>query len=207
MTIRIECDSCFQIIKVKDELAGRQVRCPDCQNKIRVPAPGDQPLPEPELPPVAPRPKASGQRGTRAKKQHVSKRSWGVQQWPWLVALALLLVLLVALRSEQGQKMTGQANFLHKLTGGLWPAGIPEIASNVSIRYQSFTGTGTPSESAGEAMASLPGYVYGSGVIDEKMQIIRFIYRGRPAPGLFMPVIKRYGFHLPLIVVSERRNQ
>src|SRR5262249_52421865 len=36
MTIALSCPSCGQALKVKDELAGRKVKCPKCSNVIAV---------------------------------------------------------------------------------------------------------------------------------------------------------------------------
>jgi len=49
MPISLTCTSCSRALRVRDELAGRQILCPDCQTKITVPA-GDfsPPLPSAE---------------------------------------------------------------------------------------------------------------------------------------------------------------
>ncbi|MFT5091593.1 MAG: hypothetical protein ACKVII_08575 [Planctomycetales bacterium] len=42
MTIRCECDHCGASLKVKDKLGGTERKCPQCQEKIRIPdAPSD----------------------------------------------------------------------------------------------------------------------------------------------------------------------
>ncbi len=38
MPIRVKCSGCDKPLKVKDELAGKRIRCPGCQSVIRVPA-------------------------------------------------------------------------------------------------------------------------------------------------------------------------
>jgi predicted Zn finger-like uncharacterized protein len=48
MPLRVVCASCSSSLKVKDELAGRAVKCPKCGEVVRVPTP-DAPPPEPEL--------------------------------------------------------------------------------------------------------------------------------------------------------------
>src|SRR5690606_14120272 len=48
MYFQFACDQCGKKLKVRDELAGRRVRCPYCQNTISVPTQS----PEPELPPL-----------------------------------------------------------------------------------------------------------------------------------------------------------
>lgn len=51
MPISFTCTSCRRALRVRDELAGRRILCPDCQTTITVPA-GDssQPLPSAESP-------------------------------------------------------------------------------------------------------------------------------------------------------------
>ncbi len=39
MAIRVECDSCFNEFKTKDEHAGRRMKCPECGNPIEIQAP------------------------------------------------------------------------------------------------------------------------------------------------------------------------
>jgi len=41
MSIRLTCSDCDKPLKVKDELAGKRIRCPGCQSIIRVPAGAD----------------------------------------------------------------------------------------------------------------------------------------------------------------------
>jgi hypothetical protein len=46
MPISLSCNSCQRALRVKDELAGKQILCPDCQTKLTVPA-GDFAVPPP----------------------------------------------------------------------------------------------------------------------------------------------------------------
>lgn len=41
MPIKISCHSCGKTMAAKDELAGRQVKCPDCQTVLMIPAASD----------------------------------------------------------------------------------------------------------------------------------------------------------------------
>ncbi|MBC7815372.1 MAG: hypothetical protein IAG10_00570 [Planctomycetaceae bacterium] len=41
MSIRISCDSCGKQLKVRDEAAGRRVKCPDCGSVVQIPEPDD----------------------------------------------------------------------------------------------------------------------------------------------------------------------
>jgi len=49
MAITFSCSSCKQGLKVKDELAGRSVKCPKCAQVTKVPAPEPEPASDPEL--------------------------------------------------------------------------------------------------------------------------------------------------------------
>lgn len=52
MPISFSCTSCGRALRVKDELAGRQILCPDCQTKLTVPTPESEGLPSFEPPPL-----------------------------------------------------------------------------------------------------------------------------------------------------------
>jgi ribosomal protein S27E len=75
MTIHVTCDSCFMNYQLKDELAGRKVRCKHCQSIIEVPRVGkptieaedDHWFDEPDEPADAPAP-------VRRKKKGKKKR-------------------------------------------------------------------------------------------------------------------------------------
>jgi predicted Zn finger-like uncharacterized protein len=55
MPIRITCPSCAATLSVKDENAGRAVKCPKCEGVIPVPTPvAPPPPPAPASPPPAP---------------------------------------------------------------------------------------------------------------------------------------------------------
>ena len=47
MPIRVKCDSCKKTLSVKDQLAGKRIKCPVCQTVVAVPAapPGKAPVP------------------------------------------------------------------------------------------------------------------------------------------------------------------
>jgi hypothetical protein len=77
----------------------------------------------------------------------------------------------------------------------------------VVLRYQSFTGMGTPSEKAKEALASLPGYVSESAEIDEPEKFIRFQHRGPSSPAVLVPVFGRSGFRSLRVEISRRPNR
>ncbi|MBC8116611.1 MAG: hypothetical protein H7062_19635 [Candidatus Saccharimonas sp.] len=41
MSIRASCDSCGKQLKVRDEAAGKRVKCPDCGSVVQIPEPDD----------------------------------------------------------------------------------------------------------------------------------------------------------------------
>ena len=41
MSIRVSCDSCGKQLKVRDEAAGKRVKCPDCGSVVQIPEPDD----------------------------------------------------------------------------------------------------------------------------------------------------------------------
>ncbi|MCA9087668.1 MAG: hypothetical protein KDA90_03425 [Planctomycetaceae bacterium] len=61
MTIRYECEGCGSVLKIKDELAGTDGKCPKCKRKFVVPEPDDAPKaeskPKAAKAPAAPAPK------------------------------------------------------------------------------------------------------------------------------------------------------
>lgn len=83
MTIRIECESCYKILKLRDSAAGKKIRCPGCQTVVKVPESRDRddedflddldsldefPSDEPEYAPPARR-RTSSQKKSRKKKR------------------------------------------------------------------------------------------------------------------------------------------
>src|SRR3954468_19132818 len=46
--IPISCDGCGKNLKVKDEVAGKKVKCPGCGQVLRVPVLADSPSPAPD---------------------------------------------------------------------------------------------------------------------------------------------------------------
>lgn len=41
MSIKVSCDSCGKQLKVRDEAAGKRVKCPDCGSVVQIPEPDD----------------------------------------------------------------------------------------------------------------------------------------------------------------------
>jgi len=57
LTIRFRCAQCDQRLRAVEALVGRPVRCPRCEARLRVPAPGgDEPAVEPAPTPASPEP-------------------------------------------------------------------------------------------------------------------------------------------------------
>lgn len=38
MTIQATCDGCFRTYNVKDQFAGRRIKCPDCGATVQIPS-------------------------------------------------------------------------------------------------------------------------------------------------------------------------
>lgn len=53
MPIAFSCQSCGRDLRIKDELAGRQIYCPDCKAVLTVPGSTEDDIPEAELAPAA----------------------------------------------------------------------------------------------------------------------------------------------------------
>lgn len=53
MPISAQCDSCSAKLKVRDELAGKRVKCPKCQKPFRIPGQAKAPQPTPARKPAA----------------------------------------------------------------------------------------------------------------------------------------------------------
>ena len=51
MALKFRCPGCEKKLAVADTLAGKAIRCPNCQTKVRVPTPKPKPAPEPVLEP------------------------------------------------------------------------------------------------------------------------------------------------------------
>lgn len=93
MPLQVQCASCQRLFKVKEEYAGRRVKCPGCQSGVSVPAaaaPEDDDLFGDAAGPVRqPRPKSKS-RDTGPR----NRSPWYVQQWQWLVVAGMLLLAL-----------------------------------------------------------------------------------------------------------------
>lgn len=46
MPIALDCRSCGRELKLKDELAGKKVKCPECEKVLTVPGPDDEEVDE-----------------------------------------------------------------------------------------------------------------------------------------------------------------
>lgn len=86
MAIRVECDSCFNEFKTKDEHAGRRMKCPECGNPIEIQAP-------------VRRPRSSG--GSTSRRPAKKRKTAQAALPPWAFAVggagAMLIVGLIAM--------------------------------------------------------------------------------------------------------------
>ena len=135
MPIQIQCVSCGRRGKVKDEYAGRRIRCPDCQEPISVPAveddfDGDYADYEvdyeeeefDERPSPARTRRRQGRRGrARSRRKPRAERGWLRRHWHWMAALVMMLF---ALWPKQGLviiALFGAVGVLMVFIGGLFP--------------------------------------------------------------------------------------
>lgn len=102
--IPIQCD-CGRTLKLKDELAGKRVRCPDCSEMIKVPKAEDEDEnwedmaedDSEELPTPPPRAKKSSARSPKKSSSKKSRRAPGSGITSKKIFGGLILVLGVAL--------------------------------------------------------------------------------------------------------------
>jgi hypothetical protein len=113
MPISLACPKCQKRLRIKDELAGKRVRCPGCGSLLPVPAPAEPaPAPPPTVPvaPQAQEPVLVLAAPAELDGGSVSPQSLPGRRclWPWLaaggggLALVLMIVLVVVLASGGG---------------------------------------------------------------------------------------------------------
>jgi uncharacterized Zn finger protein (UPF0148 family) len=93
MTIALSCPSCDKALKVKDELAGKKVKCPGCGEPIVVEA-ADDPEPESAVQ-EPPRRKGRDDDDDRPRKKKKKKKKCNTLLWVALGGGAAVLLLLV----------------------------------------------------------------------------------------------------------------
>ena len=115
--IRFNCPNCAVALKVPDDHAGQQIKCPKCQRPVAVPENLNEETPVAEHEPTEPQ---------EAPAAEQNKRRRFLPRWAWLaVALAFLsvpalaLVLAVIKRAEpkDGLTRTERAELEVKRTG------------------------------------------------------------------------------------------
>ncbi len=93
MAISVECSACGQSYRLKDEMAGRKIRCKGCQTPIEVPlAESEEEWGEASWPA-----KGSGHGGASRKTKAVQKKSGSNKSLVVVIGSVAGLVLLVAL--------------------------------------------------------------------------------------------------------------
>ena len=103
--ITVQCGACFRSYNLKDELAGKRIKCKDCGEIMRVPRPGEEPAVEEAdefgddefaaAPPPTRRSAPARKKGGAKKKK--SQQSAMSPKVPLLVGLGMLGLLLVSL--------------------------------------------------------------------------------------------------------------
>src|SRR3954454_16029724 len=87
ISYRCENAACRKALRVKDEAAGKKVKCPGCGQSMLVPAPGVDSRPVP-VAPKSPLPaKTKSGTGSPGKPQPQRKR------WPWVTGATIVLLL------------------------------------------------------------------------------------------------------------------
>jgi hypothetical protein len=119
MPIQVECSSCRQIIKAKEEFAGRRIRCPSCQTPMTLPdVDVDEDIEEPELELPPPKRKSDSRSRIKTSGSRSSGKPWFLRHWQWL---AVLLVLVIAPFSLFAAGIAAFAGALMILIGGVTP--------------------------------------------------------------------------------------
>ena len=125
MSLTVDCPECGKRYKVKDELAGKAIRCRECQATIRIPAAEadeefnfdasemEAEAPPDELPPT--RPKSKSAPKPVARKKRASSDS---SAWKWVLGIAGGFVVL-------GLLCCGVAGYLISRSVNQLTAGVP----------------------------------------------------------------------------------
>lgn len=194
MSLSVTCSQCGKAYKVKDELAGKAIRCRECQATIRVPATeetdednfdfdsSDLEADEPtdDLPP--PRSKSKPAPKPVTKKKRASS---GSSAWKWVVGIlggfALLGVMCCGGLAWMGSRAVSQ------LTAGVpvpdgktfdeWRAGFQTKLVRTGPSDQPFDPTETPPENVTEIL-------YPSGDLKLKAWVYRPPDGDEPRPAL-----------------------
>jgi predicted Zn finger-like uncharacterized protein len=125
MPISVQCDSCQHSFKIKDEFAGRKVRCPGCKTSITIPDDDQDDLLDEQADDEmsSPAPRSRSDRGRRPKSTSKSKPSsaWYIQHWHWLVVLGVMLIALVPVVGLVFAMLVSGVGVLMVLIGGVAP--------------------------------------------------------------------------------------
>jgi len=95
MPIQVQCASCDRQFKVKEEFAGRRVKCPGCQSGVSVPS--SESVEDEDLFGDAAEPVKKPRTKSKSKSRGaVSGKSspWYQQHWQWLVVAGVLLLAI-----------------------------------------------------------------------------------------------------------------
>lgn len=95
MAIQATCDKCHTALRIKDELAGKRVKCPRCQQVVAIPGPQTPARSQPTIPkgksvPAETEPDSAGTSRVARARRNVSK-------WWWIAGGAALLLAGAAL--------------------------------------------------------------------------------------------------------------
>src|SRR4051794_15042411 len=94
MSIRMACQECGRMLKIKDDLAGKQIKCPHCQALLRVP--DEEPA---QAIPVAAEEETATETREELLAQHAARRKRAR-----VIRIAALVGLLYGLASAFGNQ-------------------------------------------------------------------------------------------------------
>src|SRR5438093_3287450 len=95
MSLSLRCEACGKPLKLKDELAGKKIKCPACGQGLTVP-PADEPEGVTAAAEVgAPEPgRAPPDRNRRRRKRHQDEPPSLARYWPLLLGGTAVILLL-----------------------------------------------------------------------------------------------------------------
>lgn len=161
MAIKVTCDECSESFSVKDEAAGKRIKCKACGAAVSVPVKGDD---DDWLDEVAPARPAAPRRGPARPAPRAS--SGGVPAWLWIVlggggALILLCggILFAFMRRGADPQVPNANNVPGQPPAIVPPAGAPGMNSPASVPNVPWTASPDPATAAIEWPASWPSSI------------------------------------------------
>ncbi len=121
MSLSLTCDACARTIKVKDEYAGRKIRCPGCQETLLVPEAEDDFLEE-AAPAVSRTATKSARKPAKSRSRSGDRTSpWIARHWQWFAVLAMLGLALIPVTGLKIALLGALIGLLLAFIGGIVP--------------------------------------------------------------------------------------